>query len=469
MDITPFLDKKSKTPLYEQLYTFFKQEISHARITKGTRLPSKRRLSSLLDVSTATIERAYEQLTAEGYVKSKPKIGWFAAEVEPGFPTAPDHFQQSVQPGLPEKNAPAIDFHQGSVDPTLFPFNAWRKSIVKSLDRYSGSFHTSGDPQGEYELRHMIARFVRLSRGVNCEPGQIIIGAGTTVLLQILCLSLKPGTKIGFEEPGFHRSRRMFEANHMDVTPICSDAEGVLPDELYCQNPYLMYTTPSHQFPIGTIMTITRRQELLAWAAETNSFIIEDDYDGEFRYSGHPIPSLQGLDPNGRVIYLGTFSKSLLPSLRLSFMIVPHELMDPIKNNAQLMKQTVSVHSQLALSDFIETGEWQKHINRMRSLYRKKHAILLEAIRSELGNTVEILGKNSGLHILLRLLFPASEEEAIKAAADHGVTIYPVSPSYKEQTPFASVLIGYGGLSEEDIRLGIQKLKTAWAPLISSY
>ncbi|UML53826.1 PLP-dependent aminotransferase family protein [Bacillus subtilis] len=469
MDITPFLDKKSKTPLYEQLYTFFKQEISHARITKGTRLPSKRRLSSLLDVSTATIERAYEQLNAEGYVKSKPKIGWFAAEVEPGFPTAPDHFHQSAQPGLPEKNAPAIDFHQGNVDPTLFPFNAWRKSIVKSLDRYSGSFHTSGDPQGEYELRHMIARFVRLSRGVNCEPGQIIIGAGTTVLLQILCLSLKPGTKIGFEEPGFHRSRRMFEANHMDVTPICSDAEGVLPDELYRQNPYLMYTTPSHQFPIGTIMTITRRQELLAWAAGTNSFIIEDDYDGEFRYSGHPIPSLQGLDPNGRVIYLGTLSKSLLPSLRLSFMIVPPELMEPIKNNAQLMKQTVSVHSQLTLADFIETGEWQKHINRMRSLYRKKHAILLETIRSELGNTVEILGKNSGLHILLRLLFPASEEEAIKAAADHGVTIYPVSPSYKERTPFVSVLIGYGGLSEEDIRLGIQKLKTAWAPLISTY
>ncbi|MDN0191453.1 MULTISPECIES: PLP-dependent aminotransferase family protein [unclassified Bacillus (in: firmicutes)] len=431
MDITPFLDKKSKIPLYEQLYTFFKQEISHARITKGTKLPSKRRLSSLLDVSTATIERAYEQLTAEGYVKSKPKIGWFAAEVEPDFPSAPDHFQQSAQPGSHKKNAPAIDFHQGNVDPALFPFNAWRKSIVKSLDRYSNSFHTSGDPQGEYELRHTIARFVRLSRGVNCDPGQIIIGAGTTVLLQILCLMLKPGTKIGFEEPGFHRSRKIFEANRMNVIPICTDAEGVLPDELYRRNPYFMYTTPSHQFPLGTIMTITRRQELLAWATKSNSFIIEDDYDGEFRYSGHPIPSLQGLDPNGRVIYLGTFSKSLLPSLRLSFMIVPPEL--------------------------------------MRGLYRKKHAVLLEAIRSELGNTVEILGKNSGLHILLRLLFPASEEEAIITAANNGVTIYPVSPSYKERTPFASVLIGYGGLSEEDIRLGIQKLKTAWAPLISSY
>lgn len=158
-----FLIKRAKHRCMSSFIPF-KQEISHARITKGTRLPSKRRLSSLLDVSTATIERAYEQLTAEGYVKSKPKIGWFAAEVEPGFPTAPDPFQQSVQPGLQQKNAPAIDFHQGSVDPTLFPFNAWRKSIVKSLERYSGSFHTSGDPQGEYELRHMIARFVRLSR-----------------------------------------------------------------------------------------------------------------------------------------------------------------------------------------------------------------------------------------------------------------------------------------------------------------
>ncbi|MCY7760811.1 PLP-dependent aminotransferase family protein [Bacillus spizizenii] len=469
MDITPFLNKKSKTPLYEQLYTFFKQEISHARITKGTKLPSKRRLSGLLGVSTATIERAYEQLTAEGYVKSKPKIGWFAAGVEAGFPAVPDHFHQSMQQVLHEHNAPAIDFHQGNVDHIHFPFNAWRKSTAKSLERYSGSFHTSGDPQGEPELRHMIAHSVRMSRGVNCEPGQIIIGAGTTVLLQILCLTLEPGTKIGFEEPGFHRSRRMFEANRMNVIPICSDEEGVLLGEVKRQNPYLVYTTPSHQFPLGTIMTITRRQELLAWAKEANSFIIEDDYDGEFRYSGQPIPSLQGLDPNGRVIYLGTFSKSLLPSLRLSYMILPPALMEPIRKNAQLMKQTVSFHSQMALADFIESGEWQKHVNRMRALYRKKHAVLLDAIRSELGNSVEILGKNSGLHILLRILFPVSEEEAIKAAADNGVTIYPVSPSYKGQPPFVSVLIGYGSLSEEDIRLGIEKLKTAWAPWISSY
>ncbi|MBU2660785.1 MocR-like pyridoxine biosynthesis transcription factor PdxR [Bacillus cabrialesii] len=468
MDITPFLDKKSKTPLYEQLYAFFKQEISHARITKGTRLPSKRGLSCLLGVSTATIERAYEQLTAEGYVKSKPKVGWFAAGVEADFPAAPVHFQQSAQPVLHEENAPAIDFHQGNVDPAHFPFNAWRKSMVKSLDRYSGSFHTSGDPQGEPELRQMIAHFVRLSRGVNCEPGQIIIGAGTTVLLQILCFALHPRTKIGFEEPGFHRSRRLFEANRMNVIPIRSDEEGVLPGELKRQNPYLVYTTPSHQFPLGAIMTITRRQELLAWAKEANSFIIEDDYDGEFRYSGQPIPSLQGLDPNGRVIYLGTFSKSLLPTFRLSYMILPPGLMEPVRKHAQLMKQTVSSHSQMALADFIENGEWQKHLNRMRALYRKKHAVLLEAIRSELGNSVDILGKNSGLHILLRLLFPASEEEAIKAAGDSGVTIYPVSSSYKGQPPFVSVLIGYGGLSEEDIRLGIKKLKTAWAPLISS-
>ncbi|MGG0023323.1 PLP-dependent aminotransferase family protein [Bacillus inaquosorum] len=468
MDITPFLDKKSKTPLYEQLYTFFKQEISHARITNGTKLPSKRMLSGSLGVSTATIERAYEQLTAEGYVKSKPKVGWFAAEVEADFPAAPVHFQQSTQPVLHEENAPAIDFHQGNVDPAHFPFNAWRKSIVKSLDCYSGSFHTSGDPLGEPELRQMIAHYVRLSRGVNCEPGQIIIGAGTTVLLQILCLTLGRGTKIGFEEPGFHRSRMMFEANHMTVIPICSNEEGVLPGELKRRNPHLLYTTPSHQFPLGTIMTIARRQELLAWAKEAHSFIIEDDYDGEFRYSGQPIPSLQGLDPNGRVIYLGTFSKSPLPTLRLSFMILPPTLMESVGKNAHLMKQTVSSHSQKALADFIESGEWQKHVNRMRALYRKKHAVLLEAIRSELGNSVEVLGKNSGLHIVLRLLFPANEEEAIKAAADNGVTIYPVSPSYKGQPPFVSVLIGYGGLSEEDIRLGIQKLKTAWTPLISS-
>ncbi|MGV4321049.1 MocR-like pyridoxine biosynthesis transcription factor PdxR [Bacillus mojavensis] len=466
MDITPFLDKTSKTPLYEQLYTYFKQEMSHARITKGMRLPSKRRLSGLLGVSTATVERAYEQLTAEGYVKSKPKIGWFAADIEPEFPNAPIPYQPPPQPITHKEVESVINFHQGNVDLLHFPFNAWRKSMVKSLDRYSEQFHTSGAPQGEPALREMIARFVRLSRGVNCDPSQIIIGAGTTVLLQILCLTLQPGTKIGFEEPGFHRSRRMFEANHMNVIPICTDEEGVLPASLKHESPHLVYTTPSHQFPLGTIMTIARRQELLSWAKEANSFIIEDDYDGEFRYSGQPIPSLQGLDPNGRVIYLGTFSKSLLPSLRISYMILPAALIEPVRKNALLMKQTVSSHNQLALADFIENGEWQKHLNRMRSLYRKKHAVLLEAIQTELGDSVEVLGKNSGLHILLRLMFSASEDEAIKAAAKNRVNVYPVSPSYKSQPPFVSVLIGYGGLSEEDIRLGIKKLKTAWEPLM---
>jgi GntR family transcriptional regulator/MocR family aminotransferase len=258
----------------------------------------------------------------------------------------------------------------------------------------------------------------------------------------------------------------MFEANHMNVIPICTDEEGVLPASLKHESPHLVYTTPSHQFPLGTIMTIARRQELLSWAKEANSFIIEDDYDGEFRYSGQPIPSLQGLDPNGRVIYLGTFSKSLLPSLRISYMILPAALIEPVRKNALLMKQTVSSHNQLALADFIENGEWQKHLNRMRSLYRKKHAVLLEAIQTELGDSVEVLGKNSGLHILLRLMFSASEDEAIKAAAKNRVNVYPVSPSYKSQPPFVSVLIGYGGLSEEDIRLGIKKLKTAWEPLM---
>lgn len=461
MDITPFLNRNLNIPLYQQLYQFFKTNMHHGRIQKGMKLPSKRLLASQLSISQTTVERAYEQLAAEGYIVSKPRSGWFADYNGSDFVHSKMPRTSSIKRKAQEDKR-WIDFHYGNVDSSHFPFSAWRKSMVNSLDQYGYELYRPGNALGELELRTLIAEYLYQSRGVNCLPEQVIIGAGNPVLLQILCQVFEPNISIGYEDPGYPRARKIFEANRMNIVPIPVDDEGICIQKIQEQQPNLVYVTPSHQFTLGTIMTINRRIQLLKWAAENQSFIIEDDYDGEFRYTGQPIPSLQGLDQHNRVIYMGTFSKSLLPSLRISYMILPSPLLKKGHEITSLYKQTVSCHSQLTLAEFIKNGEWQKHINRMRKLYRKKRATLLEAVKGELGKYVRIRGENSGLRILLDVYVPYSEKELIEKAKEHGVKIYHVSLSYKNHPPTKTVSLGFAGVSEVNIQEGIKKLKAAW-------
>ncbi|MCM3790055.1 PLP-dependent aminotransferase family protein [Domibacillus indicus] len=461
MDIMPFLNRDLDIPLYQQLYQFFKENMHEGRIRKEMKLPSKRLLATQLSISQTTVERAYDQLAAEGYIVSKPRSGWFAAYNDSDFVHVKMPGTSSNKPKAQDSEQ-WIDFHYGNVDSGHFPFSAWRKSMVSSLDQYGQQLYRPGDILGEFELRTLIAEYLYQSRGVHCQPEQVIIGAGSPVLMHILCQVFGPNISIGYEDPGSSRSRKIFEINHMKILPIPVDDEGICIQNIQKERPSLLYVTPSHQFPLGTIMTINRRIQLLKWAAENQSFIIEDDYDGEFRYSGQPIPSLQGLDHHDRVIYMGTFSKSLLPSLRISYMILPSPLLEKGSEITSLYKQTVSSHNQLALAEFIKKGNWQKHINRMRKLYQKKRAILLEALQNELGKQVKIRGENSGLHILLDVYSPLSEKELIEKAKEQGVKIYPASLFYKKQPPTATVLIGFAGVSEDNIREGIKKLKTAW-------
>ncbi|MEG7283779.1 MocR-like pyridoxine biosynthesis transcription factor PdxR [Bacillus sp. 0909A] len=461
MDITPFLNRNLDIPLYQQLYQYFKENMHQGRIQKGMKLPSKRLLASQLSISQTTVERAYEQLAAEGYIVSKPRSGWFADYNDADFvhskmlSTSPA--RQNAQ-----KNEQWIDFHYGNVDSSHFPFSAWRKSMVNSLDQYGQELYRPGNALGELELRTLIAEYLYQSRGVHCVPEQVIIGAGNPFLLQILCQVFEPNIFIGYEDPGYPRARKIFEGNRMKIVPIPVGDEGICIQKIKEHQPTLVYVTPSHQFTLGTIMTINRRMQLLKWAADNQSFIIEDDYDGEFRYTGQPVPSLQGLDQHNRVIYMGTFSKSLLPSLRISYMILPSPLLEKGHDITSLYKQTVSCHSQLTLAQFIKNGEWQKHINRMRKLYRKKRAILLETVQRELGKHVRIRGENSGLRILLDVFLPFSEKELIEKAKEYGVRIYPVSLSYQKHPPTKTVSLGFAGVSEVNIREGIKKLKAAW-------
>ncbi|MEK1830276.1 PLP-dependent aminotransferase family protein [Priestia megaterium] len=261
-----------------------------------------------------------------------------------------------------------------------------------------------------------MADYLYQSRGVQCSAEQIVIGAGTQYLTSLICYMMGKQASYGLEEPGYHYARYVFENSGGEIKPILLDEKGISILQLKQSGAKVAYVTPSHQFPLGTIMPISRRMELIEWARQENGFIIEDDYDGEFRYEGKPIPSLQGLDNKGRVIYMGTFSKSLIPSIHLSYMVLPSTLLTRYKANFTVYQQTVSRIHQHSLMLFMESGGWERHINKLRNVYKKKHSALLNAIKNIMDEHVKIIGAGAGLHILLEPNNKMSEKELIESA-----------------------------------------------------
>ncbi|MDQ1143690.1 GntR family transcriptional regulator/MocR family aminotransferase [Bacillus sp. SORGH_AS 510] len=468
IEMTPILNNKDHTPLYIQLANYIKEEILAGKMKPGEKLPSKRKLADYLRLSLNTIQSAYEQLSAEGYVESKPRKGLFVTTLE-------DDRSLTMQVGPPnvgakreavlEKEKVTIDFNSGKIDLALFPYAQWRKLTVQALYEDQGDLFNIGDPQGERLLREEISSHLYASRGVRCSADQIIIGAGSQVLMGLLCLVIGKEHSYALENPGYHRTKAVLHDLGVDTVSISLDEDGVEMTPLKNSVAKVVYVTPSHQFPNGMIMPISRRMELLGWAEETGGYIIEDDYDGEYRYKGQPIPSLQGLDTNGTVIYLGTFSKSLIPSLRISYMVLPPSLLKRYQEKFTIYKQTVSRLHQDTLYRFMKEGHWQSHLNKMRTLYRKKHAALLASIKKYFGSKVEVIGENSGLHIVLKVETALTETELIERALHVGVKVYPLSiycdgEMASGQQP--SVLLGFGGLSEKEIDEGIRLLKNAW-------
>lgn len=458
MELLPILDASKKEPLYMQLYLYVKQEIREGRLTAETKLPSRRKLSDHLCISLNTVDAAYQQLQAEGYIYSKVRKGLYVNHLEEELKPvqAVHHFYKKKQTHM----MPArFDFNQGNIDLAHFPHSVWKKVSANVLN--NSSFLLNGDPQGEEELRKEICSYLLHSRGVRCSPDQIIIGAGTQYLVSLLALIIGRERVFSMEDPGYHRIRHVMEQG-LEVKFIPLDEDGISITHLYESLADVVYVTPSHQFPTGKVMPITRRLELLKWAEERNGYIIEDDYDGEFRHTGKPIPSLQGL-LNNNVIYLGTFSKSLIPSSRISYMILPVELATRYHEHYYLSKQTVSRHVQDTLSLFISQGHWETHVNKMRTVYKRKHKLLLEVIGEVFGDTVTIIGEKSGLHILMTVHNRMSEAELLKAAQAKQVKVYPTSIYFAREKSFKNtILLGYGGLSVSDIDEGIRLLNKAW-------
>lgn len=454
MDLPIYL-KQGKS-LYIQIYEQIKQAILTKTIATQSKLPSKRRLAAQLGVSIHTVREAYDQLLAEGYIVSRERSGYFVSTFEEEWqPVTEKKYIQETEPPTTNQRI-KIDFNSGHVDTINFPYQIWKRYIRLHTNEAS----LANSPwQGEWGLRTEIANYVRRSRGVQCRANQVFLNSGTQMQLQDLCLYFGLDLTIGMEEPGFIRAKAVFKKLGLKVIPIQVDEHGItIPN----QEVNLLYTTPAHQFPLGMIMSLERRTGLLNWSRGNKSFLIEDDYDSEFRYSGLPISSFAQLDQLQHVIYFGTFSKSLIPSIRMSYLILPESLIESFEKFNEHQKSAVSRIEQLAVADFIRDGHYERHLAKMRTVYRKKRQSLLQAIKSFFPNNFEIIGENSGLHILIKLPPHLTEEEAIQRALEKSIRVYPASISYMKQPKTNMVILGYGGLTIPQIEEGISQLAEVW-------
>lgn len=467
-----FLDINSSKSLYIQLYEQIRDQIVSGNLQAKSKLPSVRQLANTLGVSVNTVENTYRQLLAEGYIESKSRSGYFVVPLYRDFTSKhPKQISEVViEQKLRSNEKIEYDFHPAKLGPEDFPLgilSRLRNEAIKEQTQYLLSYN---DPMGEWVLRCELQRYLEKSRGVLCNPEQILICSGLQHSLSILALILRQRFSVcAIEEPGYFVTRSVFKNYGFDLLPIPVNAEGINLKYLLSSESKVVYITPSHQFPLGSVMPINNRMKLIEWAENVGGFIIEDDYDSELRYSGKPIPSLQGLNPRGNIIYLGTFSKVLSPSLRISYMVLPPSLLESYSQMFINYHSSVSVLEQITLQKFMSNGSWERHLRKFRTSYKKKHDAIIYAINEIMGNTVEILGQGAGLHIVVRVAQKFCETELIERAKQNGVRVYPVSDFFitnPDSPPM--IIIGFGGMTPESIYRGIQRLNNAWFGVLST-
>ena len=467
-ELTVLLEENGKDPLYEQLYRHVREEIRSGRIKAGTRLPSTRFLAQHLSVSRSTTQLAYDQLVAEGYLESIPCKGYFAAMVD-GLCEIKSGTKK-METAAKEQETVRYDFSTRGIDPDGFPANIWKKLTREVLAGEDGSLYMNGESQGEWGLRCAICDYLHSARGVNCSPKQVLIGAGSEYLLMLIDQIIGQSFVIAMENPTYVQAYRVFSGLGHQVVSVEMDEYGMDVTKLRESGAKMAYVMPSHQFPTGKIMPLKRRMELIAWATEQQDrYIIEDDYDSEFRYRGKPIPALQGYDHDGHVIYLGTFSRSIAPGIRVSFLVLPERLLERYHERCGFYATTVSRIDQEILARFIQGGYYERHLNRMKGIYRAKHDLLLELLQSFRGR-FRIRGENAGIHVLIEersddkeVDVCAREEWLVERAREEGVGVYGVSRYYMEgHARHATILLGFVKMSNPEIREAIGRLAKAW-------
>jgi GntR family transcriptional regulator/MocR family aminotransferase len=477
--------------LYQQLYHALRRAILTGQLAPGERLPATRPFARELGISRNTVLLAYEQLLSEGYAIGQAGSGTYVASSLPDTMLAADHPTTAVvraQPQLPPRlsvygrhvahqnplyppgqAAPVTgvryDFRYGLPAVEEFPHDIWRRLLARRARSVSLRSLHYGPPEGYRPLREAIADYLRRARAVLCKPEQIVVVNGSQQALDLTArVLLDPGDSVVLEEPHYQGARQVFLAAgaHLLTGPVDAEGLDIMALSRAAAEARLVYVTPSHQFPTGAIMSLARRLTLLTWAERTDTYVLEDDYDSEYRYEGRPVEAVQGLDRSGRVIYIGTFSKVLFPALRIGYLVLPEPLIQPFLAAKWLTDRHTSTLEQEILTDFIREGHFERHLRRARTRNAARRAALLDALHMYLGDRVEVSGANAGIHLLvwLRDIQPHHAATLSARAARTGVGIYPVAPYYLQPPERVGLLLGYASMPEEALRAGIRLLAT---------
>lgn len=449
--------------LYEYLYKCIKNDILQGNIRAGEKLPSKRTFAKNLGISVITVENAYEQLIAEGYIYSIPKKGFYVTDLKKEVETEKKTVTKEMVPITGGESGYFADFTSNQTQSELFPFTVWTRMIREVLGENQIQLMTNPPCGGIYPLREAIAKYLKEFRGMMVLPEQIIIGAGTEYLYGLLIQLLGTDKIYAVENPGYRKIAKIYRSWKVACEYIDMDEEGVQIGELQRKRVDILHISPSHHYPTGIVMPVSRRYELLGWAAKSNShYIIEDDYDSELRLGGQPIPTMQSIDVSDRVIYMNTFTKTLASTVRISYMILPPPLLEQFYERLSFYSCSVSNFEQYTLGKFIEEGFFEKHINRLRNHYHKKRDILLGAIReSRLGDLVHISGEEAGVHFLMEIQTEKEEEEFLTCAQTQGIRLSPLSAHYhNRETERKNVYVmNYSSVQMEDAQEIVRRLE----------
>lgn len=489
MELAITLDNRSSEPLHRQLYEELRRAILSCRVKPGERVPSTRAMAASLGVSRATVTLSYEQLIAEGYLEAVTGSGTRVCVQLPDdlLKTAPvkaasfstalhasptvrlsrygktlddSSLLEAVEPDLP------INFKTGRPALEEFPMLEWRRLLLRHCrtDQVELLDYAS-DLRGNPKLRQAICGYLGRSRAVNCTTDQIVIINGSQQAIDLVTkLLIDRGDTVAVEDPGYLGARRAFLAQGAKLLPVPVDEHGIAVERLVGKSAgkaKLIYVTPSHQFPTGAVLPLTRRLELLKWAEQTGAVIVEDDYDSEFRYGSRPIPALQGLSGGDSVIYVGTFSKVFFPALRIGYAVVPESMTRVFTRARWIADRQTPTLEQLALADFISEGHLERHLRRMRTLYDKRRQALVRSLNQHFEDRLEIVGENAGMHVMVRLQTGLSDEEVVHRAAQVGVGLVSSQIYYLGESSSGEFVLGYAGLSERRIQEGIRRLAKA--------